>query len=270
MLQNRFLQIKSNNSSENRLDCSLLDVDILGSNALIVGSDNSRIRTTDHPIAVGSVHFGMFFNCSLIHPTVVFRRRVLDAFLYDDDDDDDTPHATTVVATNDDNSQSRRRRQSHVEDYSLWLRVVCSNRFKIANIAQPLLRLRKHASNVSSVHAAEQRAATISLRASVLRIVSPTATREASTRLAQLMAAPESLSSFDDAKELVAMIDKLVQFLNVKSMNAIANDNVCLFFNAIILSGHYACLCVQCTTALGGVRRRRSRERAAPGDRASC
>lgn len=178
-----------------------------------MNSDNISIRTTDHPTDVGSVHFGMFFNCSLIHPTVVFRRRVLTDFQYNSDNN--VNESTTSSSSVD--IEKNRRRIHHVEDYSLWLRVVCSNRFKIANVAVPLLRLRKHSSNISSVHAIAQRASASALRASALRIVLPTMSIESSNRIAQLMATPDSLTSFDDANALVSLIDTIVQFLNVRT-----------------------------------------------------
>ena len=59
----------------------------------------------------------MFFNCALVHPTVVARRAAFAQHRYE--------HSAESGA--------------YAEDYDLWLRMVTSQRLRIANIAAPLL-----------------------------------------------------------------------------------------------------------------------------------
>jgi glycosyltransferase involved in cell wall biosynthesis len=86
------------------------DIDVVGCNALIVNADDSAvIRTTDHPTDCGAVHFRMFFNCCLIHPTVMARRRVFETFAY------------SSAISLDESKQQRDEEvpRCHAEDYNL-------------------------------------------------------------------------------------------------------------------------------------------------------
>src|SRR4051812_30638042 len=79
----------------------------------------------------------MFFNCCLVHPSVMMRRSVLSTFspLYPED----APAA---------------------EDYALWLKLLteAASPIILANLpSPPILHLRKHTGNVSVVHRDKQR-----------------------------------------------------------------------------------------------------------------
>ncbi len=112
------------------------DVDVVGSNATLFSDHSAATRVTTLPTQAAAVHFGMLFACTLVHPSVMFRRRVAPVY-------DAVGHP-------------------HAEDYALWhalLRRGC----KLANIAAPLLRLRKHVGSVSHQFAAEQRRSSAAL-----------------------------------------------------------------------------------------------------------
>lgn len=134
----------------------------------------------------------MFFGCCIVHPTVMARRRVWRDFLYDVGE------------------QCR-----HAEDYALWLRLVTARRFKLANITEPLLRLRRHANNVSRTHADAQRRASLALVAAALVSCVPSPL-DAPLRLAALLASPESAASFDDVVSVARCIDALAAAIVVR------------------------------------------------------
>lgn len=108
------------------------DVDVLGTNAVLFSERHKR-RTT-LPCRSPAVHFGLLFSCVLVHPSVMFRRRaaLLDAMVYD------------------------ASLHPHSEDFALW-HALLRRGAKFANLAEPLLWLRKHAGSVSHRHAADQR-----------------------------------------------------------------------------------------------------------------
>jgi hypothetical protein len=82
----------------------------------------------------------MFFNCCIVHPSIVCRREVLQEISY-----------SSVY--------------NHNEDYDLWLRIITqSNKFKISNLPKPhVLRLRKHDNNVSKKFRTVQHEGTLTL-----------------------------------------------------------------------------------------------------------
>jgi len=94
----------------------------------------------EHPTSVGTVHWSMFFNCCIVHPSIICRKEVLQEF----------PYSTSYT---------------HNEDYDLWLRIITqSNKFKISNIPKPhVLRLRKHDNNLSKKFRTIQHEGTLTL-----------------------------------------------------------------------------------------------------------
>jgi len=107
--------------------CEHPEVDIVGGAVEIFGSgSNTKTKLVEFPCSVGAVHWSMFFNCCLVHPTVMARRTVFDKFQYNE-------------------------KYNHVEDYALWLEIVTTSPLKIANLPKPVvLHLRKHSNNISS------------------------------------------------------------------------------------------------------------------------
>ena len=91
----------------------------------------------------------MFFNCSLIHPTVMIRRSAFEPLRY----------PTEFPAA---------------EDYALWLSIVSTSAgaVKMANLpGAPILKLRKHAANVSKTYRDRQRLSVVSALSSALRSI---------------------------------------------------------------------------------------------------
>lgn len=65
-------------------------------------------RIVQHPTEACVVHWSMFFNCCVGHPTVVARKSVFEQFSY-----------TTAYL--------------HGEDYELWLKVITQSNFKVCS-----------------------------------------------------------------------------------------------------------------------------------------
>lgn len=88
----------------------------------------------------------MFFNCCLVHPTVMFRRSLgLDYPL-------DSPSA---------------------EDYAAWLALITEKAVRMCNLGgDPILRLRKHATNVSKSYRSVQSESSLQAVAKALLKVS--------------------------------------------------------------------------------------------------
>jgi glycosyltransferase involved in cell wall biosynthesis len=105
------------------------DIDIIGSNIRLFGATITRvIRNPIHDLGIKSA---LFFNSAMAHPTVMFRASKINKndYLYD----------------------------SHfnkAEDYELWTRLAFTLNF--ANIDEPLLDYRIHASQISTASAQKQ------------------------------------------------------------------------------------------------------------------
>ncbi|EGC29105.1 hypothetical protein DICPUDRAFT_159362 [Dictyostelium purpureum] len=82
-------------------------------------------------------NWSMFFNCCLVHPSVLFKRSIFDTFKYQDT-------------------------YPFIEDYDLWLNCIVNGNLKCSNIQSntPLLFLRKHGNSVSSKNIVKQREST--------------------------------------------------------------------------------------------------------------
>eukprot|EP01113_Clastostelium_recurvatum_P006299 TRINITY_DN12853_c0_g1_i1.p1 TRINITY_DN12853_c0_g1~~TRINITY_DN12853_c0_g1_i1.p1 ORF type:complete len:663 (-),score=90.88 TRINITY_DN12853_c0_g1_i1:379-2367(-) len=115
------------------------DIHVLGTGAELFREGSTETRTVIHACDVGSVHLDMFFNCCLIHPSVMLR---------------------TCVCREDDETVMNKLQYSnqfpHVEDLDLWLNIIVHTQFKMTNIQDSLLRLRKHASNISTMQRQKQ------------------------------------------------------------------------------------------------------------------
>ena len=107
------------------------DVGVVGT-AVTVFYDDERVqdKVIVHPGGVGMVAWSMFFFCALAHPTVMLRRHVLQDESYDS-------------------------RVPSCEDYDLWHRLLRRG-VRMANVSEPLLRLRKHGANVSTKRKEQQ------------------------------------------------------------------------------------------------------------------
>jgi hypothetical protein len=111
------------------------------------------LQIVTHPSLPGEVALAMFFNCCLVHPSVMYRRSVFSTMIpcYPED---------LPVA----------------EDYALWLRLFTESEHPIimANLpSPPVLKLRKHATNVSFRGREAQRTSTRVAVARALSFTSP-------------------------------------------------------------------------------------------------
>ncbi|ETO08666.1 glycosyltransferase, group 2 family [Reticulomyxa filosa] len=117
-------------------------VQILSSNVIVFSTNEPYIHTMksgeqkriEYPSNPIAIDWSMFFYCPLNHPCVMFnwKQLSLDMCHYDD-------------------------KYSGCEDYYLWFRLLFDYNCIAMNLKQPLLRLRKHSSNVSTVKSSQQR-----------------------------------------------------------------------------------------------------------------
>lgn len=106
------------------------EIGVLGSGARIMNSSGVTYDTLQHPTQHNVLQWCLCFFCPIVHPTVIMRRQV-------------------VVQVGGYGAMQ------HAEDYDLWCRLSCVTR--LSNLKDVLLYLRQHDSNVSNVHALEQR-----------------------------------------------------------------------------------------------------------------
>jgi glycosyltransferase involved in cell wall biosynthesis len=99
------------------------EVAVLGTAVDLINADGKRFSGLHYPCDPEKIRQLLPEECSLIHPTVVFRRDI-------------------VLAEGGYNSAAR-----HAEDYDLWLRL--SERHQLANLPDPLLGYRIHPAQVS-------------------------------------------------------------------------------------------------------------------------
>eukprot|EP00939_MAST-03C_sp_MAST-3C-sp1_P002620 g2620.t1 len=114
-------------------------ISVVGGGVRMISADRKREvalsadRVVRHPCNAALVHFGMFFYCSLVHPSVMLRTKTL------------RQHG------------GYRNTYKHAEDYDLWLRLLEDPDVVVSNISDVVLCLRKHGRNISTLRAKEQR-----------------------------------------------------------------------------------------------------------------
>ena len=119
------------------------DVTVVGGAVKMFKSGTTLVKSVQYPSSSGSVHFGMFYNCILVHPTIVFRASLFS---------NNASSSSTMVRYSDN--------FRFAEDYALWLHLIEAGNVKLDNIENPpILRLRKHTANESTVHGDRQKAA---------------------------------------------------------------------------------------------------------------
>lgn len=111
------------------------DIGVLGCGVQLINSQGERSLILKLPTEHGFLKWGLCFYCPIAHPTVMMRK-----------------DAVKFVG-------GYSKNMLHAEDYDLWRRL--SSVTHLSNLPDVLLYLRKHDDNVSSVHVAEQRAASI-------------------------------------------------------------------------------------------------------------
>lgn len=114
---------------------------VLGGAALFVDAQDRPLPADPTPTGPGTLAQALARgDCPLIHPTVVMRRAAFEAV------------------------GGYRACIAHAEDYDLWLRL--SERGELDNLAEPVLRYRRHPQQVSIRHHAEQAVSNLAARAS--------------------------------------------------------------------------------------------------------
>ena len=99
------------------------EVGVLGTGADVINAIGQHQSTMNYPLVHPLLLWELCFHCPIIHPTVMARRSLLVA------------------------AGGYRHDYPHAEDYDLWTRI--SEITRLANLPEPLLRLRKHGENVS-------------------------------------------------------------------------------------------------------------------------
>jgi hypothetical protein len=100
------------------------EIGVLGTCAEIINEEDLCIDTIDFPLSHILLQWALCFYCPIIHPTVMARRDLLRSV------------------------GGYRISYPHTEDYELWTRIASTTR--LANLPERLLRLRKHATNISA------------------------------------------------------------------------------------------------------------------------
>lgn len=100
------------------------DVGMCGSAITLIddlGNINGKI---EYPSDTETIKAELLFGCPFIHPSVMIRKSVFESL---------EPYMENIIVG---------------QDYELWLRI--ANKFKVSNIAEPLLYYRWHGNNISS------------------------------------------------------------------------------------------------------------------------
>jgi hypothetical protein len=124
------------------------EVSVLGGAIKMFKSGTTLVKPVEYPTSSGLVHFGLFYNCILVHPTIVFRSSLF--------------ASNTASGPYEDHFR-------YAEDYALWLHLIEKGNVRLENLPNPpILRLRKHADNESKTHHDRQKAASRSALKAVL------------------------------------------------------------------------------------------------------
>ncbi|DAZ98908.1 TPA: hypothetical protein N0F65_001347 [Lagenidium giganteum] len=167
-------------------------VGILGT-AIVLGRDSAsqRCEAVIYPTTPALTHWRMLFGCFLAHPSVMFRRCIVDqvvaadGFLYD-----------------------ASRKSS--EDYDLWMRCLYQHNIQAHSLGEPLLWYRKHAAGVSTVQRERQNQETVNCTHQMIEKMLASSVPLAHVVVAVANAPPPS-ASVEDMAGAVDVIEKLVQ-----------------------------------------------------------
>ena len=103
------------------------EIDICGSFVKTFGISN---RISVYPITSEEIRINLMFGCSMAHPTIMFRRRIINDYIYSEN--------------------------SKVEDYKLWVDL-SQKGFKLYNLPKPLLNYRVHEDSLSHIKADDEK-----------------------------------------------------------------------------------------------------------------
>lgn len=165
-----------------------MSVGVVGGAALSFFDEKERApRYVGHPCGDPlTVAWSLIFSCHVTHPSIVAR--------------------TTVLRDVGGYSESERVR--HAEDYDLWLRLTERDPRTIANLAEPLVWLRKSSTSVSSQYRDRQKQASID--ASTASIRRRLGRRKIDTAVVAALRSPSDVSSpglLEKAGELLLALE---------------------------------------------------------------
>ena len=120
------------------------DINVIGTSVEIFQENEDKEKTDDnetkdnrpkikmnkiicHPISNDEIRWSMWFYCCFAHPTMMYRSSFISSYRYDMDHNE------------------------YSEDYSMWFRMMEGDTTVFHNISSPLLKLRKHSNNISTV-----------------------------------------------------------------------------------------------------------------------
>ncbi len=104
-------------------------IDVCGTSIQLFG-ENRKSKIINYPSQDALIKFNMLFFCSFAHPTILMKRSFCEKLNY---------------------------QEGPLEDYRLWTSFINNADVKFANIGTVLLKLRKHASNLSGqTHVSEE------------------------------------------------------------------------------------------------------------------
>lgn len=110
------------------------EIGLVSSNAEIVNADGTHLMYTSFPNSPALILWSMCFFDPILHPTVFMRRSlVLRAGGY-----------RNLLPTGE--------KGFFPEDYDLWTRMLRIENVQFYNLPEPLVKLRKHESNITNVH----------------------------------------------------------------------------------------------------------------------
>jgi glycosyltransferase involved in cell wall biosynthesis len=113
------------------------DIHVLGSQAILFSDDDNNNNNNDFVVASGIstnkylLEWNMLFRCCILHPTVMFRKRIIQECLS--------------------YSGFQNSKTEYVEDYDLWMRVLEKYPFSITNLPDVFVSIRRHVTSKSSI-----------------------------------------------------------------------------------------------------------------------
>lgn len=160
------------------------DIDVLGTNVIFFDDQGNEVlgRQPEHH---DDIAIALFFNFTMMHPTVMMR--------------------TSALRKGGWNYDLHFR---YSQDFDLWSRMIRTHRF--ANLQDPLLRLREHPNKISRAKRIDQQRFTSEIRARQILNVLPDAT-QAEIAIFALAARGDLPQTRDDLLDLEAILLRLIQ-----------------------------------------------------------
>ena len=192
------------------------EIGVSGTWSEYIGAISNRIFQT--PVDFAGIRARMFFECCLVHPSVILRRSFLEEY---------------------DLRYSESADYYHAEDYELWTR--CLELSRVGNLGEVLLKYRIHSSQIGARYGSEQNQASNRIRARLLKNLCETC-GEDETELHNSLITGEYSLSLDYLENALRWITRLYELNKEKELY----DSVCFaeelnkiwFFACYNLTGH--------------------------------